>query len=485
MDHDPTDGSAADTTRWAWPALPAAWEVTAALRESADDLATRRDRHLRHWLEQAAAGSALVREALAGRLPQDVSLGELPILSKRTLMRRFDDSVADRRLTLPLLRAWLADDTHIGEPLLGAYWAWESSGSGGLPTVFVQDADAMAVYDALEGLRRPVLSPLRHWLDPFGFADRTAFVGATSGHFASTVNVERLRRLHPAIATRLRGFSFLLPVAELRAALQAWRPTVLATYPTAAELLAEEQAAGRLDLRLHEVWTGGEALGPAVRRFVERAFGCPVVHSYGASEFLPLATECRHGAMHLNSDWAILEPVDARGRPVPPGEPCHTTLLTNLANRLQPLLRYDLGDRVTLSPTACACGSALPVIDVAGRCDDALLLRDARGRRVRLLPLALTTVIEEDAGVYAFQVEQVDERHLRLRIAAGGAPGRAATRRACEALSNYLASQGLGRVRVSGQPGRPARCGSSGKRPRVLAAAAGRGTTGDLTRHPT
>lgn len=470
MHHDPTAGRGAGAVRPAWPRLPVAWDVAAAGQEHAEALAARRDGHLRRWLEQAVAGSALVREALGGRSPRDAVLGELPILSRRTLMRRFDDSVADPRLNLPLLRAWLADGARIGEPLLGEYWAWESSGSGGSPAVFVQDAHAMAVYDALEALRRPVVSPLHRWLDPFGVTDRTAFVGATNGHFASTVNVERLRRLHPTIAARLRGFSFLMPVGELRTALQAWGPTVVATYPTAAELLAGEQVAGRLGLRLREVWTGGEALGPAVRRFVERAFGCPVVHSYGASEFLPLATECRLGAMHLNSDWAILEPVDAHGRLVPPGEPCHTTLLTNLANTLQPLLRYDLGDRVTFAPRPCACGCALPVIDVTGRCDDALLLRDARGHRVRLLPLALTTVIEEDAGVYAFQVEQVDERHLRLRVAAGGAPGRAASRRACEALGEYLASQGLGQVRVTGHAGQAARCGRSGKRPRVLAA---------------
>jgi phenylacetate-coenzyme A ligase PaaK-like adenylate-forming protein len=473
MDHDPTARPGGAGAPPSWRAMSAAWEVAAARHEDTSTLAARREARWRGWLEAAASGSVLVREALGGRAPRDAVLGELPMLTKRTLMRRFGDSVVDPRLNLPGLRAWLADRTRIGEPLLGAYWAWESSGSGGTPAVFVQDADAMAVYDALEALRRPAVSPLRRWLDPFGLADRTAFVGATTGHFASTVNVERLRRLHPLVSARLRGFSFLLPAAELCAALQAWGPTVLATYPTAAELLAEEQAAGRLALRLHEVWTGGEALSPAVRRFVERAFGCPVVHSYGASEFLPLATECVHGAMHLNSDWAILEPVDARGRPVPPGEPCHTTLLTNLANRLQPLLRYDLGDRVTFAPGPCVCGSPLPVIDVVGRCDDAVVLRDARGRRVRLLPLALTTVIEEDAGVFAFQLEQLDGRHLRLRVAAGEAVGEAASRRAADALRAYLASQGLGSVRVSEQAGLPPRCGSSGKRPRVLAAARG------------
>ena len=42
----------------------------------------------------------------------------------------------------------------------------------------------------------------------------------------------------------------------------------------------------------------------------------------------------------------ILEPVDRDYRPTPPGELSHTVLLTNLANAVQPIIRYDLGDSV-------------------------------------------------------------------------------------------------------------------------------------------
>lgn len=57
----------------------------------------------------------------------------------------------------------------------------------------------------------------------------------------------------------------------------------------------------------------------------------------------------------MNADWVLLEPVDERHRPTPPGVPSHTVLLTNLANRVQPLIRYDLGDSVTLLDRPCQC----------------------------------------------------------------------------------------------------------------------------------
>jgi phenylacetate-coenzyme A ligase PaaK-like adenylate-forming protein len=70
-----------------------------------------------------------------------------------------------------------------------------------------------------------------------------------------------------------------------------------------------------------------------MRRFVQQVFGCPVTDSYGASEFLSLASECSRGCLHLNSDWAILESVDDRGRALPADEIGSATLLIGQGRR--------------------------------------------------------------------------------------------------------------------------------------------------------
>ncbi len=93
-----------------------------------------------------------------------------------------------------------------------------------------------------------------------------------------------------------------------------------------------------------------------------------------------MAFSCDHDWLHVNSDWVILEPVEKDFHPTPAGEPSHTVLLTNLANRIQPLIRYDLGDSVLMRPDSCPCGSSLPAIRVAGRHDDVLRLKAADGR---------------------------------------------------------------------------------------------------------
>jgi len=442
-------------------------DVLAANGDDAAALARRQQQRLARVVAAARAGSALYRERLQGIEPGRTPLADWPVVGKPELMQRFADWVTDPALELDALRAFTADPQRIAEPYAGRWQVWESSGSRGEPGLFVQDAQAMAVYDALEALRRPRPSPWQPWLDPLGLADRFAFVGAIDGHFATQVSALRLQRLNPWLGGRLRSFSILQPVADLVAQLHAFAPTVIATYPSAAALLADEAAAGRFGLRPREVWTGGETLSGPVRQHVQQALGCALCDSYGASEFLAIGWQCDHGRLHANADWVILEPVDAQHRPVPPGETSHTTLLTHLAQFSQPLIRYDLGDRLTVAPGRCDCGSVLPVIRVQGRCDDALHLAGPGGRSVTLLPLALTTVLEDEAQLFDFQLLQRDARTLVLRLPLPPAEAGAALARGCAALRAFCQQQGLPGVQLLGEAGPPAPRGRSGKAQRI------------------
>ena len=454
----------------AWRSSAIATDVAAASLADDAGLAARRKTRLDALVAAAARDSPLYRRMLRGRDTSTLPLQRLPIMHKARLMASFDDWVGDPELRLDALRSFVADPARIGEPFLGRYTVWESSGSSGEPGIFVQDVAAMATYDALEALRRPALQPLQRWLDPWGIEERSAFVGAIGGHFASIASIARLRRLNPVLATRMHGISLLSPMPELVDRLNALAPTVLATYPSAAVLLASERLAGRLRIEPREIWTGGENLSPAMRRFVRAAFGCPVADSYGASEFLSLASECRLGGLHLNSDWAILESVDERGRAVPPGVTGATTLLTNLANHVQPLIRYDLGDRVTLHSQACACGSHLPRIDVQGRADDTLRLRTACGDTVSVVPLALSTVLEDEAGLFDFQLVQRGPRELLLRTGMSGPQAGLALQRARRMLGEFLARQGAPGMRIRCRCDEPAQAGRTGKIKRIVAA---------------
>ncbi|WP_456507282.1 hypothetical protein [Arthrobacter sp. TE12232] len=181
-----------------------------------------------------------------------------------------------------------------------------------------------------------------------------------------------------------------------------------------------------------------------------------------ASEALALTSRCRQGQFHVNADWYIVEPVDRTFQPVPAGELSHTVLVTNLANRVQPLIRYNLGDRVQMIPGPCACGSPFPALRVEGRSGDVLTFNAADGRTVTVLPLALGTVIEETAGVRRFQAIRTGMRQLTVRLELYPEATTAAVRTAAqERLGAFFAAQGADgvEVRFADEPPRPDRSG--------------------------
>jgi phenylacetate-CoA ligase len=449
-----------DAALWA----EAGWEVWQGSRLGVAELAECRRRRLLDLLRHARAASPFYRDLHAG-LPtgHGVRLADCPPVDKRTLMREFDRVSTRRDVSLRTVERFVSDPGRLGALMNGSYAVWTSSGTTGQPGLFVHDSRALAIYDALETqrFRGLGLDQMVSW----AAGERYALVAATGGHFAGVSSVARLLRALPWMAPVVRACSLLQPIRSLVGELNAYRPAILATYPTAAEMLAEEQAGGRLHLRLRELWTGGECLAPATRARLQSVFGCRVRNAYGSSEFLAIAWECPHRELHVNSDWVILEPIDAKGRPVAPGERSHSVLLTNLANRVQPLIRYDLGDSVTLSGHRCACGSALPVISVEGRCDDALLMPLAHGGVGAVVPLALETVLEEQAHVHDFQVVQTAPSAVTVRLGSDRAAAAAAVRRALRA---YFKAMGFADVALRVGEQAPRRDRLSGKLRRVV-----------------
>ena len=404
-------------------------------------------------------------------------LEDLPPIGKAELMGHFDEWATDRRITLAGAEAFLARAQSFADPWLGAYQVWTSSGTTGKPGIFIQDRASLAAYDALEALRlqglqtglrtglQTGLPPMAPWLPK----RRLAYVAAIGGPYAGHVSIERLAALvPPPWAPDITKISVLLPLGDIARQLDALQPDVLITYPSCAMALAERQACGDLRLRLEELWLGGEHIGPVPLGRLRAVFACPVHSSYGASEAYSIACSCPLGHLHLNADWVILEPVDAQHRPVAAGVLSDMALLTNLANFVQPLLRYELTDRVRMLPQPCACGNAWPVIEVHGRSDEVLVVPARGGGTVTLLPLALETMLEEQAGIIDFQLIARRDGGLELRLpqARGAA---ALARRGRDAVQDFLQRHGAEPMRVIPVCGAPLRQAGSGKLRRVLA----------------
>ncbi|MHB8857561.1 MAG: phenylacetate--CoA ligase family protein [Bellilinea sp.] len=381
-----------------------------------------------------------------------VALRNLPPTTKTQLMEAFDTWATDPAVSRASVDAFIRDKRLVGQRYLGKYSVWTTSGTTGEPGIFLQDAAAQRIYNQLL-----ILRGFRSWLTWGDLAAmlwrgfHCAMTLAVGDHYAGAANWARVQRSLGPFSNRLRIFPILEPLPGLVAQLNAFRPVIIISYPSVLAILAGEQSAGRLNIRPFVLCSLGEGLDETARQKIESAFPKSLLADiYAASEFLCIGFECSEHWQHANSDWVLLEPVDAGNQPVAMGQPSTNVLLTNLANHVQPILRYSLGDSVTFKPEPCPCGNPLPAFRVAGRTDETMIFPYRTAGSVAVLPMAIASVVEQVLGVLRYQIIQTAPDQLMIRLEVEpGAERKAVWDITAAGLQAFFANQGAAAIGVA------------------------------------
>jgi putative adenylate-forming enzyme len=385
-------------------------------------------------------------------------LGDLPVLTKAALMDNFDQISTDSALRLADLQVYL-ERPDAGPVFGGRYWVAATSGSSGrkaiIPSTVGEWAAVIASYGRASEWTGVRAGP--------GHPVRMAVVSSATPWHQSARVAASVRS--PFIATERLDAGW--PLGQIVARLNALRPDVLVAYASMVRTLAAEQLAGRLAISPRAVNSSSEVLTAEARAMAERAWQVPPFNVYAATETGGIAAECRHHhGLHLFEDLVIPEVVDDAYRPVPPGTPGTRLLVTVLASRTIPLIRYEMTDRLMLATGPNPCGLPFRLAGaVEGRTDDALILPAARGGSISVHPVAFHKVLDllDAAG---WQVRQ--EGPLLRVLVAGPGPGfdpDDTERRVRAALAGAGAAPPP--VQVQAVDAIPA--GASGKRPLVVA----------------
>jgi putative adenylate-forming enzyme len=383
-------------------AVRAGKKLAAHDRWDAERLARHQRERLLAIVRHAAAHSPYYRERLAGiELSDDLDPAAMPTLDKATMLEHFDELVTDRRLTLAAVEAHLAELEQSNEDALmhGEYRAMASGGTTGRRGVFVYGREDWA----------QILSGSTHWMsDYLGLPPRLPRRRriATVAADCPLHMTGRMGRSTDIGVHRMLRLDARAPLDELVGALNGHRPEALAGYSSAIALLAGEQLAGRLQIAPGVVATTSEVRTAEMEERIVAAWGQKPFDGYASTETGMLAADCeRHSGLHLFSDLVHLEVVDDMGRPVPAGEPGSRVLVTNLINRTQPLIRFELSDLVTLGTRPCPCGRPHPLIEaVDGRSDDMLDLPAAAGGTVPVHPLAIRSPLAAVPALLEYRV---------------------------------------------------------------------------------
>ncbi|MDZ7829186.1 MAG: AMP-binding protein [Halofilum sp. (in: g-proteobacteria)] len=202
-------------------------------------------------------------------------------------------------------------------------------------------------------------------------------------------------------------------------AIRRRRPRMLFGYPSAIDHVAaaaERDGIPLNDLGARVAFVTGERLYDEQRERIERVFGCPVANGYGGRDAGFVAHQCPAGSLHVTAEDVIVELVDSQGSPVAAGEPGEI-VVTHLASRDYPFIRYRTGDIATTSATPCRCGRGLPVLtEVHGRSTDFVVAQDG----TVMHGLALIYVLRELPDIQAFRIVQERLDVTRVEVVCDG-----------------------------------------------------------------
>lgn len=432
-----------------------AWRI---LRMTGYDEVMAHQRELLGQLIACARTSSPFYQRLYSQLPDPVQdIRQLPPVTKQQLMASFDDWATDRAITRQRADAFLADKTLVGEPFLDRYLICSSSGSTGTPGIFIYGTGAESLYRWRTVLQAGMVS----WKNVFRKI-RWLNISATGDHFgscASFTRLENIRRRSPFMRLAFEGIrtiSTTMPLSAMVEEINRFQPTLLFGYSTVIASLAQEQLAGRLRIKPSIVSMGGEWISQEDHRQIAAAFRCMVRDAYSSAECPAIANSCSQGWLHVCSERTIVEPVDERYQPVPPGVPSSTVLITDLINLAQPIIRYDQGDSITLRPDPCPCGNPFPAIRVLGRKNDMLRMSTADGVLKQLSPMSFYVLLDMIPVVRRWQVIQSGPLTVRLRIEPTDPEHESqAWEQALQRVRDYFVRQDLPAVTVERAPEPP------------------------------
>jgi phenylacetate-CoA ligase len=201
--------------------------------------------------------------------------------------------------------------------------------------------------------------------------------------------------------------------------LRRQRPAVIVCYTqSCAQFARWVLDRGLRDWDDISVICGAEAVLPADRAVLARAFGPHVFETYGARETRLMATECEaHDGMHLMEENVLVE-IASGGVPVSAGEP-GDVIVTDLHNYGMPFIRYANGDMARMAPDRpCACGRGLrKLASVEGR--RAETLTDGDGNPLPGIVVHPLFVDPEAEVARQFQVIQRRGGEVVLRVVKG------------------------------------------------------------------
>lgn len=170
------------------------------------------------------------------------------------------------------------------------------------------------------------------------------------------------------------------------------------------------KASGISPPKLNCIEINGEMYEEYEYNTIQSVLNAPVLNNYGAREMWPIALSCKCGTMHVCNNLVYVESNAAQ-----------EILVTSLVKKLQPLIRYHLGDLGEVKWAECECGKTSQILTgLIGRKNDYIYRSPGIREHWAVLSRAISQFICDNfLAIIEYSVHQKADYSIEISIVPG------------------------------------------------------------------
>lgn len=415
-------------------------------------------KHLQSFLKFARENS----DYYSNRIPKDLNLEKVEPINKKDFIKNFNQIVTDKTVTIEKALEAIKNNDNDGAILSDKYSVTMTSGSTGNPTIIIQDEYFQNI-TSLVGFFRSLKAKF-----PIILLGETGGYGIEASMIKQNVNKTKL------VNKLVIQINVEDPIDSIIDALKKAGPGTIIGYTSVMTILSNKLIDSGIKLKEKQIFLSAEKCSDFDKEIIKKAFNCESVKSiYGCTEAGQIAFECEYGHHHIASDWVLIEPVDKHNNPVGYNQLSDKILLTNMMNRVQPIIRYEVTDKVVLHKGgSCPCGCKDDWIEIEGRSNDAIYFEiDDKRIEVPSISLLIAMADVNKNGLDKFRNYQIfinKKGHLKFVLDyTKDANKDAVNKEIKEKLDSFFKTYGVNELEYEFVKGIPIKT-SRGKRKRIV-----------------
>ncbi len=366
-----------------------------------------RERALNKIVRYAVRHSQFYRELYKEiNINEDIRFEEIPLVNKKLIVDNFNAVVTKKGLEYESIGEYFQKPFSFNNRYKRKYLAFHTSGSTGAPSYVLWNPAEFGRATASFYYR---MSRLVH--KSFSFTNllkksRVAYIGILNDYVGGNSWAYAMKSF-----CSLKMISAFQPLDSICEELNSFQPDVIMTKPTVLGELARRRRDKKLAIKPGTIIFAGEMIQPIDKEDINRYFSAAPHNSYSTCETGPVAIqESTADELNVYGDMVYVELLDDNNNVIKECNKIGRVVVTNLHNKVIPIIRYDIGDSAYLTEEGCFC----KLSPILGRNTSAFNFSSQQGELVKIPEFPFWTIHVK--GVNRYQVIQQGSRELNIKI---------------------------------------------------------------------